>query len=238
VLQNLLPLLPRRFSAIGLAFAAAFCVAGLGFWLLGARFSRPMLALAATVGGGAIGFNLPHWFGWSIDPWSVCVLGALLLGTFGFLAHAYLAAIGLGLLLSTWAVLTALAAQGPLTPWQWPTSLTATTTPTFSFGLPQLLPEEISTPTLAAAAVSLFVGFTLALMFRRLGAVLFWSILGLSLILLTSLAAAQSAGPQYLQFIPPRATFQGLIVAALIAIGSAVQWKIAFPKRPIIKPAE
>ena len=166
------------------------------------------------------------------------MLGALLLGIVGFLAHVYLAAAGLGLLLSAWAILTALAAEGPLTPWQLPAGYSPAAARTFVVGLPQLLPEEISRPALAAAGVSLFVGVTLALMFRRLGAVLFWSILGLSLILLTSLAAAQSAGPQYLSLIPARAASQALIVFALIAIGSTIQWKIAFPKRPIIKPAE
>ena len=143
MIQNLLPLLPRRIGMVEFAGLAGSLVIGCGLWLAGARFSRPLLALAATVGGGAIGFQTPHWFGWTIDPWMLAVLGALLLGIVGFLAHVQMAALGLGFVVAIWTLLAIIAAVGVHQTWQWPSFTEADAISTYFSTLQQSLAETI-----------------------------------------------------------------------------------------------
>jgi hypothetical protein len=230
VLQNLLPLLPRRIGSAGAAIAFGLAAVGCGLWLAGARFSRPLLAIAATAGGGAIGFQSPHWFGWTIDPWAVAVLGALLLGVCGFLAHRWLAAAGLGVVLAAWGVLAAVTPSGlgghlfaALIPREIIWAQLA--------DFPNSIPNGIIELMLVAGGVGLVGGTTVALLWPRVGVTLFWTLLGLTLTLVSAVVATQAVHPAYLRLIP-RPRGEALALFSLLGLGMAVQWRMAFHKRP------
>jgi hypothetical protein len=233
LIQNLLPLLPRRIGAIGLTVAFGCVAVGCGLWLVGARFSRPLLALAASVGGGAIGFHSSRWFGQTLDPWMLSLLGALLLGVAGFMAHRWLAAVGLGIILAAWAVLTTIACQGPtgLTGGSiWPAILPPDWTLDFVSIFPRVIPHQVIGLLSAVAVLVTLIGLTIAFFWQRFGVVLFWSLLGLLCSVLALLTAAREAGPDYVRMIPRQSANQAIALGALLSAGAVFQWKITFSK--------
>jgi hypothetical protein len=232
LIQNLLPLLPRRIGSVGLTIALGGSAIGCGLWLIGARFSRPLLAGAATVGGAAIGFQSPRWFGWEIDPWAVAVLGALLLGVIGFLAHRWMAAVGLGVVLAIWTIFAAVAHSG------WTDNFLVSLLPSEVIwsqiaDAPRNLPGQTLAMLLVAGGVGLIGGIAIALRWPRLGTALFWTVLGLSTSLCSILAALQEYQPKVLRWIPSQAQTQGAALAVLIGVGAAAQWRTAFARRPL-----
>lgn len=231
ILQNLLPLIPRRLGAVGLTAAIGASALGCGLWLIGARFSRPLLALGATVGGGAIGFQSPQWFGWTIDPWGVAVLGSLLLGIVAFLTHRWLAAFGLGLILAAWVVVAAFATAEM--PNQWLMSMLPSEVIWAKLAdVPHQLPSAVAALLMLGSAGGLIGGTMLALRWPRLGMSLFWTILGLTIALASGLIAVQNVQPEYLRLIPSRPQLELFSLTGLIAVGTAAQWRLAFYKRP------
>jgi hypothetical protein len=240
VIQNLLPLLPRRIGAAGVAAAIALLILGCGLWLLGARFSRPLLTLASALGGGAIGFQFPHWFGWSIDPMAMAILGSLLLGTFGYLVHNVLAAAGLGMAIAFWAALAAVAWMGLGSHWAWPAAAARHAHVAYLPLLYHSLPPRLGLTLAAAVGVGLLGGWTIAYLWPRVGVVLFWSLSGVAAATAGAMIAARAAGPRTLeQFIPNRPGAQAMAWVGLVALGAGLQWRIAFFKKkpPASKPA-
>jgi len=236
VFQNLLPLLPRRIGSAGAAVAIGSAAVGCGLWLAGARFSRPLLAIAATAGGGAIGFQTPRWFGWTIDPFAVAVLGALLLGIVGFFAHRWLAAAGLGIVLAVWAILEAVSPGGlggqlftALVPREIVWAQMA--------NFPNSVPNSVIEMMLVAGGAGLIGGTTVALVWPRVGVTLFWTILGLTLTLVSAVVAAKAVHPATLRLFP-RPDAEALTLLSLLAVGMAVQWRMAFHKRPANRPGK
>jgi hypothetical protein len=236
VFQNLVPLLPRRIGSAGAAIAVTSAAVGCGLWLAGARFSRPLLAFAATVGGGAIAYQTPRWFGWTIDPIAVAVLGAILTGVFGFLAHRWLAAAGLGIVLAVWAIAEAVGPGGlggqlftALVPREIVWAQLA--------DFPNSVPNGIIELMLVAGGAGLIGGTTVALLWPRVGVTLFWTILGLTLTLVSAVVAAKAVHPASLRLMP-RPREEAVALLTLLGIGMAVQWKMAFRKRPAGRPAK
>jgi len=232
LIQNLLPLLPERVGPVGMTALVGTSVFGCGLWLFGARFSRPLLALAASVGGGAIGYQSPHWLGWSVDPLAMAVLGALILGVFGFVAHLYLATLGLGMVAGGWAMLAVVACVGLGNGWSWTDFAASDGWMDYVSVLQRTVPSKLAIVLMYAGGVGLLIGSAFALIFRRLGVVFFWSLTGLSLLLLSVLAAAEAEATKYLLFVPPHASGQIAVLAGLVAMGAAVQWKVTFARRP------
>jgi hypothetical protein len=224
VIQNLLPLLPRR---IDLPLAIEIVAGGAAVWLAGARFSRTLLALAATLAGGAIGYQSPQWFGWNVDPWSVAVGGALMLGIIGFIGHRWIAALGLGVVLSVWTVLATIACVGLHGIPDFAELLPRNAIAANLNSSPQGASETNGPIIFAALAVGLIAGITFAVAYRRLALVLFWSLLGSAAAILPALAVAR---PHYLTWVPRSALEQGLFLFVMVALGAAVQWRITFSK--------
>jgi hypothetical protein len=240
MIQNLLPLFPRRIAGMDLLVIVGVLLIGLALWLTGARFNRQLLALTATVSGGALAFQFPRWYGWSLDPWSAAVLGALVLGVLAFVACRYVTALALGSALAVWAALTCIACAGLGHGWTLPS---AAADPTSVLGLisgiQNSMPHQLATLMLSAAGIAFVAGTTMGFFWRRLGVVLLWSMTGLLLVLVCSLALVQAGGRTYVRAIPPQGQRQALVIAALLAIGAAAQWKITFAKRspkPLPKP--
>lgn len=78
---------------------------------------------------------------------------------------------------------------------------------------------------LAAVVAGLVVGLAVGFACRRLGVVLFWSLLGSAATLLALLAAAR---PDYLTLLPTRAWEQAILAAVTVLFGAMVQWRLTF----------
>jgi hypothetical protein len=226
LIQNLLPLFRWRLNPTGLTIAALSAALGLALWLTGAKFSRQLLALTGTIAGGVIGYLSPHWFDWAIDPWAVAVLGALILGIAGFMAHVYLAGLGLGLILAIWGALTAISVIGLPKFWDWPIFPANNDLLPFVGIIRASVPDHLVIMLFYAAGVGAVIGPAVGLMWPRLAVVLFWSLIGLTFLLLPALWAGQS----YVHHLPPQPASQATILIMLILAGAGMQWRITFAK--------
>src|SRR5678815_5388750 len=102
MLQQLLPLLPKEAGTGALMIAITGALIGLGMWLIGARFSRPMVTLAAVAIGAVIGMRMPQWFNWTINGMGPAVGAAIVFGVSGFVGHRLWIGMGLGLVMAWW----------------------------------------------------------------------------------------------------------------------------------------
>lgn|GEM_PF-1668714 len=232
--NSLSDLLPRRigpfawiadgawpYVAIGAAVVACGC------WILGARFTRPIIALVGTLGGAGIGYQSPHWFGWSIDPWAVAVLCGLVLGLLAFMSHAYLAAAGLGVILAGWAVAIAAAFVG--WPPDWDLSALARGDWSNVGDLQQILSSHQPVVILMAGVLSLIGGTALGITWRRAGVAIFWSMIGVTLGMM-ALLYFWPGGVDRLFEIRPEG--QAAALAAVVLTGVLLQWRLAFHRSP------
>src|SRR5687768_5279625 len=105
MLQQLLALMPKEAGTFGLVVTVAGTLAGLVLWLVGARFSRPLITLCTVALGGAVGMMLPRWCGWTVNGMGTAVGGAIVLGVSGYVMHRFWVGIGLGLVMCCWAAL-------------------------------------------------------------------------------------------------------------------------------------
>src|SRR4029453_5362604 len=96
MVQELLNLLPQDVGRLGLVIAIVGSMIGLGMWLIGSRFSRPIVTLLTVLLGASIGMHLPKWFGWQISGAGPAVGAALVLGVTGYVLHGMWVGIGLG----------------------------------------------------------------------------------------------------------------------------------------------
>jgi hypothetical protein len=231
LIQNLLPLMPRRLGAAGTAPILAAVAFGCALWVIGARFSRPMLSMLATLGGALIGFQFPSWLGWGIDPWSVAMLFGLIFGVVAFAFHRWAATLSLGLVMALWGGLGAIAAVG------WKDQIPSGGIFTLEFIRSCLVTTNDAPPDfsrqvlLVAASIGMMGGFTLAMIWQRVGLAMLWSMIGLTLVLMPALSAAEQGGSagRIIQMIPRQAAGQAVTLLALVVIGALVQLNFSFP---------
>src|SRR5450432_1535814 len=105
MVQELVNLLPRDAGVFGLVIAIVGSLVGVLIWLVGSRFSRPIVTLATVTLGAAIGMHLPRWFGWDISGAGPAVGAALVLGVTGYALHGMWVGIGLGTILASWTAM-------------------------------------------------------------------------------------------------------------------------------------
>src|SRR5215218_9169883 len=105
MVQQLLPLLPKEIGQAALIAALVGTFIGVGLWLAGARFSRPLITLVTVSLGAVIGRALPGWMNWNVNSMAASVGGAVVLGMSGYVMHRVWVGLGLGLLLACWAAL-------------------------------------------------------------------------------------------------------------------------------------
>src|SRR3954465_5593682 len=74
-------------------------------WVVGVKFSRPLITLLTVLLGAAIGLKLPKWFNWNVSGAGPAVGSAVVLGLTGFILHRMWVGISLGLVLGLWATL-------------------------------------------------------------------------------------------------------------------------------------
>jgi len=199
-------------------------------WLLGARYSRAMIALLAVAIGGLLGVTLPRWYGLTISTQATAVGGAVVLGLSGWLLHRVWVGLGLGLVFAAWAALgTWVFYNDPATApaWAWPVVSVDTTIASYATETWAQVLENIRKLLPYACGGAMVSGLCASLVWPRIGTVMLYSCAGVSLLVGMGLAAMNFARPEWLTHVPVQTWAQLTTLAGLVGFGAVVQWQVA-----------
>lgn len=224
MVQEMLPLLPKDLGTTALLIALGGTVAGLGLWLVGARFSRPLISLIAVAAGGLGGMELPKYIEVPLQPMAVAMSGALGLGLLAFLFHRFFVGVGLGLVLACWGALGSWLFSYTGSPWTWPTATPESALWGYLAQVWASLPQDMRTYMPLVSAGALIAGTVLGIAYTKLGVVLLHSLAGVSLLVGMGLAVMECQWPQGLNLVPTDQTTQLVSLLALVAVGAGFQW--------------
>lgn len=239
MVHELLELLPPDVSTLMLWVAIGGVVVGAGLWLAGSRISRGLITLMLVAGGALAGLRLPGWMGWEIDPMGPAVVLALVLGLSGFVLHRMWIAAGLGLTLAAWAVLACWVAWGDPAAIESVIESTVESSwasadqqPTFNQWVANI--RESQPPILWqvlpwAAGIAVLSGIAVGLVWQRIALILLYSLVGVSMVVGLGMLLVQARQPAWIDRLPQQTWIQLSIVAALVVLGMAAQWRFGLP---------
>jgi hypothetical protein len=224
MLQQLLTLLPTPAPAHAGWVCGVGCAGGTVLWLGGSRFSRSLITLLMVGLGTWCGKSLPHWLGWNVSEMTPGVAGAIVFGVAAYVLHRFFAAVALALVLCGWAAALSWALAAPGSDWSWPAWSGAGDFVTTVWG--QLTPHarEVLPWTCAAALVA---GFGLAMFAPRVGTIVLHAIVGTSFMLGFGAMWMNHTGRAVTPLVPGTVGGQFALLAGWVAVGAAVQWRLA-----------
>ena len=223
--------LPKEIGSPPIALSFLGALIGVGLWLIGARYSRTLITLVLVSTGGWIGLLLPAWLGWNIDGWATSILTAIALGLGGFLLHRIWVGMGLGLAMTGWAIaIVWICCRGDST-WSLPNYVAGLTASEYVKTAWLGLPDAVRHVLPVAAAAAMIGGFLAALLWPRLGVVMLYSLLGVSLMVTMGIASVRFARPQWIDRLPATPSSRALAVTGLIGLGALLQWHLALSRR-------
>lgn len=235
MLEDLLQLLPSTPGASVVWWSAGIAMLGLFFAVLGTKLSRQTITLAMVALGALIGKQVPEWFNWNFTPAAPATLGAVLAGVAGFALHRLWVGVCLGCLVAFWSAMGLWMLFHGQSVWSWPSVSADTTLADFARQLWESLNDDIRWPLPYLSGGSVVVGVITALIVPRLATVLNWSLFGVTLLTIGSLAALQYGKPEWLAKLPSENLGQLSIFGAMLGISSLLQWKTAPRRRPLPK---
>lgn len=227
--QYITNLVPPEASAAMVWLLAGGALIGAALWLFGSRFGRSLLALVMVGLGAIIGLHLPQLLDLPIGGWTAAIGMALIFGVAGFAMQRTWTAIGLGLLLASWvaAAVSKIYLADSLTAIKLSPANGLLTMATQAW---DALPADLRRIGPFACGIAMVSGVSLGVMWLRLASYLFWSALGVSMMLTMGLPALTIAQPQLVDNLPQDGTRQLLAVIGLVLFGMLVQWRMA-PRR-------
>ena len=225
-----LPTLPQGFEdALGrYALLAAFAgtAAGAVLWLAGSRFSRSLVTLLAVSLGAVAGRHLPDWFGWSVDPMGVAFAGALVLGLTGYLLHTTWIGMSLSLVLALWVGVAAWLTVGRGEQLQWPTVNTSAEIEVMLSDVWRSLPGDLPRVMPFAVGAALVGGVAITVLSPKLGRVLTYTLVGLSMLVVMGVTAMRMSRPDWLVLLPRTFPTQVAILLGMVLTGVLIQWRL------------
>jgi len=237
MLYQLTAMLPSQVLTLSAGATVMCAVAGVALWLVGARFSRYLVTLAAVAVGTAIGMRLPVWMGWSIDGMGTAVAGAIVVGVAGFLLHRTWVGVLLGVVMALWVGLAAWVALEGDVRWDWHAVQGSAQPVQFLKNVWQTLPPNLVHAVPIAMMVGFGSGTLLAVFWPKLGRVLAYSLIGVTVAMPMGMLAMREIHPQWLTILPPQMSMQWAVLAGLVVVGTAIQWRNT-PPYPGRKPAQ
>jgi hypothetical protein len=232
MVQQLLPLLPKEIGQAALIAALVGTLIGAGLWLVGARFSRPLITLVTVSMGAVIGRSMPEWMNWNVNSMAASVGGAVVLGMSGYIMHRVWVGLGLGLLLACWAAVAVWVFAGADTVLTWPAVDPTMTWQSFGQACWDQLPERVRTLLPYACGGAMISGFLSSLLWPRVAVVILYSALGTSLLVSLGLVAIEAKRPDWITFVPSQTWAQVTTLLGIVAFGAIVQWQMADGKKP------
>jgi hypothetical protein len=228
MLRELIGLLPDLLLRCPPAKAIACALLGAVLWMVGARFSRSILTLAAVAAGTFVGMRLPAWRGWQIDGMGIGVAGAIVFGLTVFLFHRTCIGALLGGGLMLWAGLgTWIFLAGDMY-WDWHNVTWDGDMIQFFKEAWQTLPPVLGRVLPAACFAGLAGGVSIAVFLPKLSKVLAHSLIGVTLMAVMGTVAVNSSRPEWLA-APGSLAVQGAVLIGLVLVGAFFQWQITPP---------
>jgi hypothetical protein len=224
MLQDWLARLSLDAGSRGLAIALAATAVGLIFSFVGARFSRSIFTLFGVAVGSWAGLRLPRWMGWEIDSMATAFGGALVVGLAGYLFHRMWVGITLGTLLAITASFIVWHRFGAA--WTMPTP---DRTKPLAEALRELVPTWstlVPTPLRISIVAGFIGGGVIGWMWPKMSRVLAFAMLGTFLLAGGVLCATAIKQPQWLGRIPASTQTQGIALAILFVLSTAIQWAL------------
>ncbi|WP_428940050.1 hypothetical protein [Fontivita pretiosa] len=226
MVQDLIDLLPDDVGTVALIVAIAGCLVGAGLWIVGSRFSRPIVTLLTVLLGATVGMHLPVWCGWEISGAGPAVGGALLLGVTGYVLHGMWVGIGLGTVLALWAAMACWIGFRHGVAWSWPDVQRGQTIFSYLAEVWRSMPADVTRIMPYACATAMVSGLGLAIIWPNVSRVLAWSMAGVTLLAGMGVAAVDFGRPEWLVHVPSPLWAQLALLTLLVALGSIVQWKL------------
>jgi hypothetical protein len=236
MVQPYLQLLPPHASSATTAALGVAAAVGAVVWLTGSVWSRWVITLFTVLLGATIGMQMPRWFGWNISGAGPAVGMAVVLGVTGFAVHGGWVGVLLGTVLALWAALVTWVCAGDGQPMSVPVVNEFTTFASFAQDWWHGLPPRVARLLPYSSAAAMVTGLACAILWTRLTTALAWSLSGVTLIAGCGLAAVHFAHPAWLEGRVPGVPLQIVIVAALVLIGTLIQWKLAARRAPQPRP--
>lgn len=224
MLQQFIALLPKEVGTLGLVVCVAGTLGGVLLWLVGARFSRPLITLCTVAIGAVLGTMLPRWFEWSVSGMGAAVGAAIVLGISGYWFHRFWVGLGLGLVMSCWVALGTWTLLSGDVEWSWPQVDDNVTAMSYLTTTWQMLPPDVTHALPFTCATALLSGLVAAVLWPRVGLVMLYSVAGVSLLVGMGLAAIEIGRPQWIGIVPAQASSQLMLLGGLVVFGAAVQW--------------
>jgi hypothetical protein len=241
MVQELLPFIPQAISdELAAACVVAMCV-GTFLWICGAAWSRGIIALLGVALGGMLGMLLPRWYEWPVNSMSGCVIGAVALGMLAFVLQRFGVGLVLGVALSLWVALAAWingrGDQGWI--WQSPDTVANMTVAEHAKDMWMRTPDPVRRPLPYGAGTVMMSALAISLLFPRLGRVMCFSALGVTIFFLATLTLVASRRPDWLIYVPPPPEEQAGILGIICVIGMVLQWQLLPRRRAAkVKPQE
>jgi hypothetical protein len=215
-----------------MALLGCTALAGIGgaLWLMGVRFSRPLVCLVMVLAGAAAGLRLPGHLGFAAGSWATSIGGALVLGVAGYALHHWLVALGL-MLMSAVVAGAGLILLRPVD-FESPARI-ARSISTWSQlkEVWQSIPQQSSHAMMLTVGAGAVAGLAAGIFFKRLTGALFYSMLGMGMMVGFGVGAANLGRPTILNAIPPGPGTRLALIIGLVLFGTAVQWRMNFSKR-------
>jgi len=225
--DDLVNFVPADVSAAVAWLFAGGALIGAALWLVGARLGRSLLTLLMVGAGAAVGLRLPTWLGLPISAWTSAIALALFLGIVAFALHRLWTAVGLGILLAIWAGAVAARLYPPDAGFSLRQLLEAGSLAETLWRAWSAMPVELRRVGLFAIAAAIACGISMGLIWPRLTGYVFWSLVGVSAMIVCGRAALESISPELLAYLPRRLTSQCLSVGGIVLFGALVQWQTA-----------
>ena len=225
-----LPILPQGFEeATGrYALLAAFSGTAVGavLWLAGSRFSRSIVTLLAVSLGAVIGVHTPAWFGWSVDSMGVGFVGALALGMTGYLLHTTWIGMALSMVLALWVGVAAWLTVGGGQPLHVPALSMSANVEVVLAEIWRALPGDLPRVMPAALAGAVAGGIAITVLSPKLGRVLTYTMVGLSILVVMGITAMRMSRPDWLVVLPRSFPTQGAVLLGMVLVGVLIQWRL------------
>jgi hypothetical protein len=240
--RELGPIFPQQLGTLATIFAMVGTFIGVGLWLIGARFSRSLITLSLVSIGGWLGLFIPHWMNWNVDGWATAIGLAILLGGSGFVMHRFWVGVGLGAVIAGWAAVAIAVFCKTAETWAFPKVPVGTSFSAYASIAWQSLPNDVGRFLLIAGGTAMLSGLSAALLWPRVGLVMLYSMMGVSLVVGLGSITRDAVPPRWLRAMPAQTSVRAMMIAGLVVLGALLQWKLALsrkqaapgPKRPIV----
>src|SRR5947207_1288440 len=221
--------LMARFGESGWLVAAMSIVgvvAGLVLWLVGARFSRGIVTLIAVSIGALVGLRMPAWFAVPLGAWSTAVGGALLLGISGYALHRMWVGAGLAFLLALWAGILVWNIYCSGRVGTFPDRVAGMGIDEYWTQVWNVLPRDFRRIGPFLCGLAIIFGVTVSVFWSRAAAVMLYSVLGVSVLMIMGMLGLAISKPQLLGILPSQTGTQIATFGGMVLFGAIVQWKM------------